>query len=113
MYSVHALIPESQAAFLSIHCHSPSLQRPCDILVLSRPSPGNPLSMATVMDDVRKIPPVTRFLCGALVTITLSVKLDAVSFYSVAFIRKLVTNEGQVSLLDLVSVVSFVGCLTP
>ncbi len=53
--------------------------------------------MATIMDDIRKIPPVTRFLCGALVTITLSIKLDAVSFWSVVFTGKRVLKTGQVS----------------
>ena len=53
--------------------------------------------MTTVMDDVRKIPPVTRFLCGALVTITLSIKLEAVSMWSMMFMLKEGTIGGQVS----------------
>ena len=53
--------------------------------------------MTTVMDDIRKIPPVTRFLCGALVTITLSIKLEAVSMWSMMFMLKEGTIGGQVS----------------
>ena len=54
--------------------------------------------MATLMDDIRKIPPVTRFVCGALVTITLSIKLEAVPFWSVVFTGKQILKTGQVSL---------------
>ncbi|KAM5532155.1 hypothetical protein V8D89_014180 [Ganoderma adspersum] len=52
--------------------------------------------MATLMDDIRKIPPVTRFLCGALVTITLSIKLEAVPFWSVMFTGKQILKTGQI-----------------
>ena len=58
---------------------------------------NSPVEMTTVMDDVRKVPPVTRFLCGALVTITLSIKLEAVSLRSVIFMLKEGTIGGQVS----------------
>lgn len=48
------------------------------------------------MDEIRKIPPVTRFLCGASLGVTLPVMLQIVSPYKVIFVKELVTRRYEV-----------------
>lgn len=48
--------------------------------------------MADLWAEIKKIPPVTRFLCGASLGVSLPVMLQLVSPYSVAFVRQRVTK---------------------
>ncbi|KAI0646556.1 hypothetical protein C8Q79DRAFT_909308 [Trametes meyenii] len=48
------------------------------------------------MDEIRKIPPVTRFLCGSTLGVTLPVLLQIVSPYKVLFVKELVTQKFEV-----------------
>ncbi|KAK7676340.1 hypothetical protein QCA50_020681 [Cerrena zonata] len=48
------------------------------------------------MDEIRKIPPVTRFLSGSLLAVSLPVMLHIVSPYKVIFVRQLVTQKFEV-----------------
>ncbi|KAH9477476.1 Derlin-2 [Psilocybe cubensis] len=41
--------------------------------------------MDQIIAEIKKIPPVTRFICGSSLVVTLSLILNTVSFYSVAF----------------------------
>ncbi|PPQ88568.1 hypothetical protein CVT25_009948 [Psilocybe cyanescens] len=41
--------------------------------------------MDQIIAEIKKIPPVTRFICGSSLLVTLSVILKAVSFYSIVF----------------------------
>ena len=50
------------------------------------------------MDEIRKIPPVTRFLCAATLGITLPVNLQLLSPYTIVFVKELVTQRLEVSL---------------
>jgi Derlin-2/3 len=47
-------------------------------------------------DEIRKIPPVTRFLCGSSLAVTLPVMLQLLSAYKVVFVRELVTQKFEV-----------------
>ncbi|KAI0074993.1 DER1-domain-containing protein [Panus rudis PR-1116 ss-1] len=44
-------------------------------------------------DEIRKIPPVTRFLCGSSLAVSLPVMVQLVSPYKVLFVRELVTRR--------------------
>ncbi|KAF8645584.1 hypothetical protein AX16_007718 [Volvariella volvacea WC 439] len=46
--------------------------------------------------EIRKIPPVTRFLCGSSLGVTLPVLLNIVSPYSVVFVKEFVFKKLQV-----------------
>ncbi|KAI0674564.1 hypothetical protein C8Q78DRAFT_1067546 [Trametes maxima] len=48
------------------------------------------------MDEIRKIPPVTRFLCGSTLGVTLPVLLQIVSPNRVIFVKELVTRDFEV-----------------
>ncbi|TFY80979.1 hypothetical protein EWM64_g3037 [Hericium alpestre] len=48
------------------------------------------------MDEIRKIPPVTRFLCGSTLAVTLPVMLELVSPYRVLFVRDFVTKRWEI-----------------
>ena len=54
------------------------------------------------MDEIRKIPPVTRFLCGSTLAVTLPVMLQLASPYKLLFVRELVTKRFEVCCLPLV-----------
>lgn len=47
------------------------------------------------MDEIRKIPPVTRSVVGLCLGVTLPVLLHVVSIYPFVFVPKLVTRKGQ------------------
>lgn len=49
------------------------------------------------MDEIRKIPPVTRFLCGSSLAVTLPVMLNIASPYKLIFVKQLVTQRFEVS----------------
>lgn len=55
------------------------------------------------MDEIRKIPPVTRFLCGSSLGITLPVILQVVAPYKFVFVRQLVTQKWEVSIVSYLS----------
>ncbi|GBE87386.1 Uncharacterized derlin-like protein [Sparassis crispa] len=44
-------------------------------------------------DEIRKVPPVTRFLCGSSLAVTLPVMLQVLSPYHVVFVQELVTRR--------------------
>ena len=48
------------------------------------------------MDEIRKIPPVTRFLSGSLLAVSLPVMMHVVSPYKVLFVKQLVTQKFEV-----------------
>lgn len=50
----------------------------------------------SLIEEIRKIPPVTRFLCGSSLVVTLSVMMKIVSPYKVVFVRELVTHGFEV-----------------
>jgi hypothetical protein len=47
------------------------------------------------LDELRKIPPVTRFLCLATVGVSVPVMAKIVSPYAVLFVREYVTQHYQ------------------
>lgn len=49
-----------------------------------------------IMDELRKIPPVTRFLCGATLAVTLPVNLQMISPYKIVFVKEFVTQNLEV-----------------
>ena len=49
------------------------------------------------MDELNKIPPITRFLCGATLAVTLPVNLQLVSPYSIVFVKEYVIQNLEVS----------------
>lgn len=49
-----------------------------------------------IMDELRKIPPVTRFLCGATLAVTLPVVLQMVSPYTIVFVKDFVIQNFEV-----------------
>ena len=52
------------------------------------------------VDEIMKIPPVTRFLCGSLLGVSLPMMLRIVSPYRFLFVRELVTHKYEVSIGD-------------
>ena len=64
--------------------------------------PGPPKTTTLAMsytgfwDEIRKIPPVTRFLCGSSLAVSLPVMLQLLSPYKVIFVRALVTQRFEV-----------------
>ena len=48
------------------------------------------------MDEIRKIPPVTRFLCGSSLAVSVPVMLQMLSPYRVVFVKELVMNRLEV-----------------
>jgi hypothetical protein len=55
------------------------------------------MSYTGFWDELRKIPPVTRFLCGSSLAVTIPVMLQLLSPYKVVFVRALVTERFEVS----------------
>ncbi|KAL4078123.1 Der1-like family-domain-containing protein [Scleroderma yunnanense] len=51
--------------------------------------------MAEILAEIQKIPPVTRFLVGSSVGVTLSAALNLVSPYSLIYIHQLVTKRWE------------------
>lgn len=49
------------------------------------------------MDEIRKIPPVTRFLCASSLAVTLPVLLQILPIYKVVFVKEFVTQKFEVS----------------
>ena len=49
------------------------------------------------VEELRKIPPVTRFLCGSLLSVSLPMMLQLVSPYKLLFVRESVTQRFEVS----------------
>ena len=51
----------------------------------------------SLVEELRKIPPVTRFLCGSLISVTVPMMLQVVSPYKLLFVREYVTRRYEVS----------------
>ena len=54
--------------------------------------------MSELLAEIRKIPPVTRFVCGSLVAVTLPVMTKTVSPYTMIFVKEFVTKKWEVRL---------------
>ena len=54
------------------------------------------MSYTGFWDELRKIPPVTRFLCGSSLAVSVPVMLHLLSPYKVIFVRELVTQRFEV-----------------
>ncbi|KAF8906790.1 hypothetical protein CPB84DRAFT_1675277 [Gymnopilus junonius] len=52
--------------------------------------------MDQLIAEIKKIPPVTRFVCGSSLGVTLSVLMGAVAPYSVLFVKDYVFKKFQV-----------------
>jgi hypothetical protein len=46
--------------------------------------------------EIQKIPPVTRFLCGSTLAVSLPVMLQVVSPYKIVFVREFVTSNFEI-----------------
>lgn len=55
----------------------------------------------SLVEEMRKIPPVTRFLCGSSLLVTSSVMLEVVSPYFYIFVKELVLKRFEVRMLVL------------
>ena len=53
-----------------------------------------------IVNELKKIPPVTRFLTGSLLGVSVSVLMGAVSPYTVLFHYPMVVRRVQVSLIE-------------
>jgi len=51
--------------------------------------------MSELLAEIRKIPPVTRFICGSTVAVTLPVMLKIISPYTMIFVKELVTKRRE------------------
>lgn len=54
------------------------------------------MSYTGFWDELRKIPPVTRFLCGSSLAVSIPVMLQLLSPYKVIFVKELVTQRFEV-----------------
>ena len=59
-------------------------------------TPALAMSYTGFLDELRKIPPVTRFLCGSSLAVTIPVMMQLLSPYKVIFVRALVTQRFEV-----------------
>ncbi|KAI0698039.1 Der1-like family-domain-containing protein [Cerioporus squamosus] len=50
----------------------------------------------SLVDEIMKIPPVTRFLCGSLLGVSLPMMMQIVSPYKLLFVRELVTQRYEI-----------------
>lgn len=50
------------------------------------------------MAEIRKIPPVTRFLCASTLGVTLPVNLQLLSPYKIVFVKEYITEGFEVRL---------------
>jgi len=60
--------------------------------------------MADILTEIRKIPPVTRFLVGSSVGITLPAIMQLISPYTLVFISNAVINKWEVCSYFLLSI---------
>jgi hypothetical protein len=58
------------------------------------PNP-HPDTMSELLAEIRKIPPVTRFVCASIVAVTLPVMTKTVSPYTMIFVKEFVTKRWQ------------------
>jgi len=54
--------------------------------------------MSELLAEIRKIPPVTRFVCASIIAVTLPVMTKMVSPYTMIFVKEWVTKRGEVRL---------------
>ncbi|KAI0827163.1 hypothetical protein BC628DRAFT_1409940 [Trametes gibbosa] len=54
------------------------------------------MANASFMDEIRKIPPVTRFLCASSLAVTLPVLLQILPIYKVLFVKEYVTKKFEI-----------------
>jgi Derlin-2/3 len=54
------------------------------------------MSYTGFWDELRKIPPVTRFLCGSSLAVSVPVMLQLLSPFQVVFVRALVIQRFEV-----------------
>lgn len=54
--------------------------------------------MSELLAEIRKIPPVTRFICVSIVSVTLPVMAKIVSPYKMIFVKEFVTRRLEVCL---------------
>lgn len=59
------------------------------------------MSYTGFWDEIRKIPPVTRFLCGSSLAVSVPVMLQLLSPYKVVFVRELVIQRFEVWLFSI------------
>lgn len=55
------------------------------------------MSYTGFWDEIRKIPPVTRFLCGSSLAVSIPVMMQLMSPYKLIFVPVLVTQKFEVS----------------
>jgi hypothetical protein len=55
----------------------------------------HPDTMSELLAEIRKIPPVTRFVCASIVAVTLPVMTKTVSPYTMIFVKEFVTKRWQ------------------
>lgn len=68
---------------------------PLDVHLFHLNIAGLSLSMS-FMDEIRKIPPVTRFLCASSLAVSVPTMLSIVSPYKLLFVKELVTKQWEV-----------------
>ena len=56
----------------------------------------NPGTMSELLAEIRKIPPVTRFVCASIVAVTLPVMTKTISPYTMIFVKEFVTKKYEV-----------------
>lgn len=54
------------------------------------------MSYTGFWDEIRKIPPVTRFLCGSSLAVSIPVMMQLMSPYKLVFVPVLVTQKFEV-----------------
>ena len=63
----------------------------------------------SLVDEIKKIPPVTRFICVSLVSVTVPMLLKVVSPHKLLFAKELVTHRFEVSVRCIVSEIHIVS----
>ena len=53
-------------------------------------------TMSELLAEIRKIPPVTRFVCASIVAVTLPVMTKLISPYKMIFVKEFVTKKWEV-----------------
>ena len=76
-------------------CHLVPTTESCTHHLILRPHPA---TMSELLAEIRKIPPVTRFICASIIIVTLPVMTKAISPYTMIFVKEFVTRKREVRL---------------
>ena len=77
---------------------SSTRSRCVSLLPTSRSTHHSPPTMSELLAEIRKIPPVTRFVCASTIAVTLPVMAKTISPYTMIFVKEYVVKRWEACL---------------